>query len=580
MSLLRLICVVLCAAVAAACSEGTSPPPAITVTSVSPNNGPLAGGTAVTITGTSFPATVDSVHVGTGRLGSLVRVSATQLTGTTPAGSAAGAVTVTVFTTSAGNGSCTGCFTYNPAVTVSAVSPNSGPVAGGTAVTITGANFPLTIDSVRVWSGRLDALVRLSGTQLTGTTPVGSAVGAVDVVVYTTSGGNGTCTGCFTYNPPVTVTSLSPLGGPLGLGTGVTITGTNFPTTVDSVLVGTGRLENLVRVSGTQLTGTTPAGSAAGAVDVVVYTVSAGNGTCTGCFTYAVFARYSVTFLGAGFDSSQAADINDSGSVVGKVWSAAIGWRGRLWPNTGAATDLGLLLPVALNNSGSVLGQVDTVPALWESGEVRTLGGLGALGRVFATDINDHREVALWDHARAFLWRNDSLTALQLPTGIQHGIMSLGRMNNRGQVAATGSSLYPQAVVLTTTTVYYFGGGGRWSSAVAVNDSGRVIGSAEYVLGLASCGYLFGYGCLWFSPRAISNALQIVGSGGRIWKDGATVGLTALVLDSAWTVSDAFAINERGQIAAYGVNSTTGARGAIRLDPVATALGSAAGGRR
>jgi hypothetical protein len=52
------------------------------------------------------------------------------------------------------------------------------------------------------------------------------------------------------------------------------------------------------------------------------------------------------------------------------------------------------------------------------------------------------------------------------------------------------------------------------------------------------------------------------------------------VLDSGWTVSNATAVNERGQIAAYGVNSTTGARGAIRLDPVAPTVTAAAERRR
>jgi alpha-tubulin suppressor-like RCC1 family protein len=193
----------------AACSEGTAPPAAVTVTGISPNNGPLVGGTAVTITGTNFPATVDSVRVGTARLGSLVRVSAAQLTGSTPAGTP-GAVNVVVYTTSAGKSTCTGCFTYNPALTVTGVSPDNGPLAGGTAVTITGTDFPATVDSVRVGSGQLGNLVRVSGTQLTGTTPAGSATGIVDVAVYTTSAGSGTCTGCFTYyKAPVTWTGLT-----------------------------------------------------------------------------------------------------------------------------------------------------------------------------------------------------------------------------------------------------------------------------------------------------------------------------------------------------------------------------------
>ncbi len=130
----RALCGVLCAAIAAACSEGTGPKtaPPVTVAGVSPTNGPLAGGTAVTVTGTNFPAAVDSVRVGTRRLGSLVRVSATQLAGSTLAGSAAGAVDVVVYTTGAGNAACAGCYTYNPPVTVSGVSPNAGPSAGGT----------------------------------------------------------------------------------------------------------------------------------------------------------------------------------------------------------------------------------------------------------------------------------------------------------------------------------------------------------------------------------------------------------------------------------------------------------------
>lgn len=94
-----------CVAAVAACSERTSAPPLPTVASVSPTSGPLAGGTGVTITGANFPATIDSVRFGSGRLANLMQVSATQLTGMTPAASAAGAVDLTVYTCSAGNGS-------------------------------------------------------------------------------------------------------------------------------------------------------------------------------------------------------------------------------------------------------------------------------------------------------------------------------------------------------------------------------------------------------------------------------------------------------------------------------------------
>jgi alpha-tubulin suppressor-like RCC1 family protein len=190
----------LCTVLVAACSD-TGPASVVTLTAVSPAEGPLAGGTVVTLTGTNFPTTVDSVRVGTGRLGSLMWLSGTQLTGITPPGSTAGDVDVVVHTTSAGQATCTGCFTYNPAITVTGVSPSGGSLTGGTAVTLTGTSFPIVVDSVRVGAGRLGIVARVSATELWGTAPPASAAGAVDVVVYTTSAGDAACPGCFTYNP-------------------------------------------------------------------------------------------------------------------------------------------------------------------------------------------------------------------------------------------------------------------------------------------------------------------------------------------------------------------------------------------
>ena len=65
-----------------------------TVTSVSPNNGTTAGGTSVTITGTSF-ATGATVTFGGTAATNVVVSNSTTITATSPAGTA-GAVTVTV----------------------------------------------------------------------------------------------------------------------------------------------------------------------------------------------------------------------------------------------------------------------------------------------------------------------------------------------------------------------------------------------------------------------------------------------------------------------------------------------------
>ena len=64
------------------------------VSNVSPSSGPVAGGTAVTITGTDFAAGA-TVKFGATAATNVVVVSSTTITATTPAGSA-GAVTVTV----------------------------------------------------------------------------------------------------------------------------------------------------------------------------------------------------------------------------------------------------------------------------------------------------------------------------------------------------------------------------------------------------------------------------------------------------------------------------------------------------
>ena len=109
-----------------------------TVSSVSPNSGPAAGGTAVTITGTNFAAGATVTFGGTAAT-NVVVVNSTTITATTPA-AAAGAVTVTV-TVNGQSGSLTNGFTYVVPPTVSSVVPNSGSTAGGTAVTITGTNF-------------------------------------------------------------------------------------------------------------------------------------------------------------------------------------------------------------------------------------------------------------------------------------------------------------------------------------------------------------------------------------------------------------------------------------------------------
>src|SRR2546422_5003282 len=85
-----------------------------------------------------------------------------------------------------------------PELTVTAVNPGTGPLAGGTSVTITGTNF-LNVTSVTIGGTALGSRTVLSAAEITGTTPTATSPGATDVVVTSSRHGSGTCRGCFTY---------------------------------------------------------------------------------------------------------------------------------------------------------------------------------------------------------------------------------------------------------------------------------------------------------------------------------------------------------------------------------------------
>ncbi len=245
-----------------------------TISSVTPDSGPTAGGTSVVIAGTNL-ADATSVTVG-GTAATVTADTATSITATTPAGSA-GAANVVV-TTAGGSVSDTGGFTYVAAPTVSSVTPNKGPVAGGTSVVIAGTNLA---DATSVTVGGTAATVTAdTATSITATTPAGTA-GAADVVV-TTAGGSVTDTGGFTYVAAPTISSVTPAQGPLTGGTSITIAGTNLANAT-SVTVG-GTAATVTADTATSITATTPAGSA-GAANVVV-TTAGGPVTDTGAFTY------------------------------------------------------------------------------------------------------------------------------------------------------------------------------------------------------------------------------------------------------------------------------------------------------
>jgi hypothetical protein len=122
-------------------------PAAPTVSSISPNHGAAAGGTVVTITGTNLNGATQ-VKFGSTAATGVTPVTATELKATSPSGTAASKVDVTVVTS--GGTSATGSgdqFTYDAAATQTLTVLKGGTGTGtvtcnGTTTCLNGATFP------------------------------------------------------------------------------------------------------------------------------------------------------------------------------------------------------------------------------------------------------------------------------------------------------------------------------------------------------------------------------------------------------------------------------------------------------
>ena len=167
-------------------------------------------------------------------------------------------------------------FTYEDVPTVSTVSPAAGLPAGGASVVVSGANFT---DANAVSFGTLAAASFTVGSasQISAVSPVATGFGTLDVTVTTPSGTSAIAQPAdqFTYEQLPSVTTISPLAGPLGGGTALTITGTGF-TAATAVSFGTAAAESFTVASSTQIGATSALVTAAATVDV---TVSTPNGT-------------------------------------------------------------------------------------------------------------------------------------------------------------------------------------------------------------------------------------------------------------------------------------------------------------
>jgi hypothetical protein len=219
----------------------------------------LAGATAVDF-GPNNPATILSDTDG-------------QIVVTSPATNVAGTVDVIVTTLNGPSiNSLADQFTYEGPPSISTQDKNSGPVGGGTLVTLTGIS--LANASAVDFGGNPATIVSDTDGQIVVVSPeaTGDAAGQVTLTVttaYGTSAGQ-----YFTYAPPPVVTGISQSVGPEPGGTYVTISGSNLfgATAVD---FGSTPVTNFA----VNFDGTVTAISPAGAASTVDVTVVAPGGT-------------------------------------------------------------------------------------------------------------------------------------------------------------------------------------------------------------------------------------------------------------------------------------------------------------
>jgi IPT/TIG domain-containing protein len=176
-------------------STSTSSSTPIAVSGASPTAGPTSGGTVVTITGTGFQAGA-SVAFGAASSTAVTVTSSTEIDAISPPASS-GTVAITVTNPDGQSTSLPSGFTYSSGLTLSSISPSTGPVTGGTTVTLLGSGFQSGA-SVSFGGIAATSVKLVSSTEIQAVSPV-SPAGTVTIVVTNSDSQGGTLESAFTY---------------------------------------------------------------------------------------------------------------------------------------------------------------------------------------------------------------------------------------------------------------------------------------------------------------------------------------------------------------------------------------------
>jgi len=188
-----------------------------------------------------------------------------------------------------------------------------------------------------------------------------------------------------------------------------------------------------------------------------------------------IYANGAMRDLGAGSDaagSSCALAVNDSGAAAGRSSAGTLViWDGASVVSLGITGDIG-----GIDTSGVVVGTyrdgTTTTAFRYTNGALQAIAGANSA----ASDINARGQIAGTADGRAFLFENGTLRDLGTLGGARS---SANGLNDLGRVVgmASDSNGQPQPFVFDGTMRALPGPG--YSGAVAINNRGQVIGSAE-----------------------------------------------------------------------------------------------------
>ncbi len=213
------------------------------ISAVMPNHGKPSGGFEIALAGSDLFATEVSGTITVGGANCPITASTpTEARCLAPARTA-GSYAVVISNPDGQSSTLAGGLRYDPAPTLSGVSPNDGYLVGGTVITLTGTGF-LTGASVKVGSRDCIGVTVTSPTTANCTTPEGASLGATSVTFTNEDTQAVVAAGAFTYTETASSSSTSTLtsSAPIApIGPNASIALVAIPRNTDGSLVGPGK---------------------------------------------------------------------------------------------------------------------------------------------------------------------------------------------------------------------------------------------------------------------------------------------------------------------------------------------------